>query len=195
MHAGLKVNAHLLSLPACLSQHCAPLFPQPNGCPIEDGVFGIVLQAVADYQVEVLLKLIQVQVAIGLQLLLHCVEVHRFLDVVQVVWDLQWTKSREAKRLGSHFWGSPAPRKEKVRAALKTALKLLPNLEQCPHVEGVLPFPVGTQDTTQQAVKKHTQEQGIPSLLKNYLQKKSLKKKTLKGLLAFQGIMQQVREK
>ena len=46
---------------------------------------GIILEAVADDEVEVLLTIIKVQVAVSLQVLLHGEKVHRLFDVVEVV--------------------------------------------------------------------------------------------------------------
>ena len=85
MHARLKVNAHFFCLAPGLAEHRATLLTEPHCCPVEDGILGIILEAVADDEVEVLLKIIKVQVAVSLQVLLHGEKVHRLFDVVEVV--------------------------------------------------------------------------------------------------------------
>lgn len=82
MHARLKVNAHFFCLAPGLAKHSATLLTEPHRCPVEDGVLGIILEAVADDKVEVLLKIIKVQVAVSLQVLLHGEKVHGLFDVV-----------------------------------------------------------------------------------------------------------------
>lgn len=82
MHARLKVNAHFFCLAPGLAEHSTTLLSEPHCRPVEDGVLGIILEAVADDEVEVLLKIIKVQVAVSLQVLLHGEKVHGLFDVV-----------------------------------------------------------------------------------------------------------------
>lgn len=61
----------------------------PLGSLVEERVFGVVHQAVADDEIEVLLKLIQAPVLVFINASPHGGEVHRVLNVLQIIRNLQ----------------------------------------------------------------------------------------------------------
>lgn len=70
MHARLKVNAHFFCLAPGLAGHRHPAHGAAL-LPVEDGILGIILEAVAVMRLKSSLKIIKVQVAVSLQVLLH----------------------------------------------------------------------------------------------------------------------------
>lgn len=85
MHAALRVEADLLHVPSGLSEQDPALISEPDCGSVEIRVLGVVLEAVIDDEVEVGLELLEVVVALGIDALPHGGEIHRVLDVVQVV--------------------------------------------------------------------------------------------------------------
>lgn len=79
--------------PVCLLTSPAKYQPamvlHPLGSLVEECVFGIVHQAVADDEIEVLLKLIQAPVLVLINASPHGGEVHWVLNVLQIIWNLQ----------------------------------------------------------------------------------------------------------
>lgn len=59
------------------------------GSLVEERVFGVVHQAVADDEIEVLLKLIQAPVLVLINAAPHGGEIHRVLNVLQIIRNLQ----------------------------------------------------------------------------------------------------------
>lgn len=94
VHAAVFLEADSLHFAPRLPEQDPSLIPQAHGCPVEVGVLGIVLHAVGDDEVEVILKLLQGAVALGVDALPHAGEVHWVLDVVQVVWHLQGERTQ-----------------------------------------------------------------------------------------------------
>lgn len=89
MHAAVAVKADLLHVSPGLPEQHAALVPQAHGGAVEVRVLGVVLHAVVHDEVEVLLELLQVAVALRVHALPHGGEVHGVLDVVEVVRDLR----------------------------------------------------------------------------------------------------------
>lgn len=79
--------------PVCLLTSPAKYQPavvlHPLGSLVEERVFGVVHQAVADEEIEVLLKLIQTPVLVLINAAPHGGEVHRVLNVLQIIRNLQ----------------------------------------------------------------------------------------------------------
>lgn len=79
--------------PVCLLPSPAKYQPtvvlHPLGSLVEERVFGVVHQAVADDEIEVLLKLIQAPVLVLFNASPHGGEVHRVLNVLQIIRNLQ----------------------------------------------------------------------------------------------------------
>lgn len=91
MHAAFPVEADFLHVAPGLSKQGPALISEANGGPVEIGVLRVVLHAVFNDEVEVALKLLEVVVALGVDALSHGGEVHRVLDVVEVIRHLQKT--------------------------------------------------------------------------------------------------------
>lgn len=89
MQAGLVVEADPLRLsPGCSDDRPAHL-SQAQGSAVENGVLGIVFQAVVDNKAKICLKGFEGEVAMRFQLVPHGLEVHWSVNVVQVVWYLR----------------------------------------------------------------------------------------------------------
>lgn len=91
MHAAFCVKADFLHVASGLSKQCPSLVSEADGRPVEVGVLGVVLHAVVDDEVEVVLKLLEAAVRLGIDALSHGGEVHRVFDVVKVVGHLRRT--------------------------------------------------------------------------------------------------------
>lgn len=89
MHAAFRVEADFLDVSSGLPQQGAALVSETHGGAVEVRVLGVVFHAVVHNEVEVLLKLVQVAVALRVDVLPHGGEVHGVLDVVEVVGDLR----------------------------------------------------------------------------------------------------------
>lgn len=85
MNTTLRVEADFLHIPSRLSEQDPALISESDSGSIEVRVFRVVLQAVIDDEVEVGLELVEVVVALGINALAHGGEIHRVLDVVQVI--------------------------------------------------------------------------------------------------------------
>lgn len=89
MHAAFRVEADFLDVSPGLPQQGSALISETHGGAVEVRVLGVVFHAVVDNEVEVLLELLQVAVALCVNALPHGGEVHGVLDVVGVVGYLQ----------------------------------------------------------------------------------------------------------
>lgn len=89
MHAAFRVEANFLDVSPGLPQQGSPLIAETHGGAVEVRVLGVVFHAVVDNEVEVLLELVQVAVALCVDALTHGGEVHGVLYVVEVVRYLQ----------------------------------------------------------------------------------------------------------
>lgn len=89
MHAAFRVEADFLDVSPGLPEQGSSLVPETHGSAVEVRVLGVVFHAVVDNEIEVLLELVQVAVALRVDALPHGGEVHGVLDVVQVVGYLQ----------------------------------------------------------------------------------------------------------
>lgn len=88
MDAGLVVKAYPFSL-APGSPYDGPAhLSEAQGGTVEDRVLGVVLEAVVDNEAKIRLKGFKREVAMGLQLVPHGLEVHWSVNMVQVVWHL-----------------------------------------------------------------------------------------------------------
>lgn len=88
MHARLIIEADPFSLaPGCSEDDGAHL-PEPQGGAVKHSVLGVVLEAVVHNEAEVGLEGLKSEVAMGLQQVPHSLEVHRSVNVLQVVWHL-----------------------------------------------------------------------------------------------------------
>lgn len=82
MHSTGEVKAYPFGVPSGLPEDRSTVISQTHSIAVEKGVLGVVLHAVVDNEVEVILKLIQVLIPMGVDALSHRGEVHRLLDVV-----------------------------------------------------------------------------------------------------------------
>lgn len=89
VQAGVVVEADALGLAPRRPHDGAAHLAKAQGGAVEDRVLGVVLEAVVDDEAEVRLEGFEREVAVGLQLVPHGLEVHRSVDVVQVVGDLR----------------------------------------------------------------------------------------------------------
>lgn len=93
MHAAFRVKANFLHVSPGLSKQDPALVSEPNGSPVEISVLRVIFHAIINNEVEVILKLREVVVALRIDALPHCGEVHWVLDVVEVVRHLQETEN------------------------------------------------------------------------------------------------------
>lgn len=84
-----EVEADPLGLSAGPAEDGSSVVLHPLSCLVEERVLGVVLHAVEDDEVEVGLELLQAPVVVAVDAFPHGGEVHRVLDVVQVVRNLQ----------------------------------------------------------------------------------------------------------
>lgn len=96
MHAAFGVEADFLNVSPRLPQQGSSLISETHGGAVEVRVLGVVFHAVVDNEVEVLLELVQVVVALCVDALPHGGEVHGVLDVVEVVGHLQENNNNPA---------------------------------------------------------------------------------------------------
>lgn len=88
MHSTGEVETYPFCVPPCLPEDRSAVISQTHSGAVEKGVLGVVLHAVVDNEVEVILKLIQALISMGVNAFSHCREVHGVLDVVQIIRNL-----------------------------------------------------------------------------------------------------------
>lgn len=88
MHARVVVEAYPLSLAPGRSDDGPAHLSETQGSAVKDRVLGVVLEAVVDNEAKICLEGFKCEVAMGLQLVPHGLEVHWSVDVVQIVWNL-----------------------------------------------------------------------------------------------------------
>lgn len=96
MHPRAGIQADALELPLGVAEDGPAHLAQLQGRLVEQGVLGVVLEAVGDHQVEVPLQVGDGAVGVSLQLAAHGGEVHGLGDELQVVGDLGGGKESEA---------------------------------------------------------------------------------------------------
>lgn len=129
--------------PVCLLTSPAKYQPavvlHPLGSLVEERVFGVVHQAVADDEIEVLLKLIQAPVLVLINASPHGGEVHWVLNVLQIIRNLQEMLAVNVPPVGTS------------KGAARACTKAHPPTDPYTHTE----TPTHTQSPTPWAVNTH----------------------------------------
>ena len=85
---GVGLEADVVDFASSLPQNRPTLIPHLNPGPVENGVSLVVRQAVLHHEVEVGLVAVEVLVLERVQLARHRLEIHRLLDVIQIIRDV-----------------------------------------------------------------------------------------------------------
>lgn len=93
MHSAGEVVADPLHVPTRPPEDHSTVVSRTYSGAVKEGVLGVVFHAVADDEVEVVLKLIQVLVFLGVDAFPHGGEIHWMFDVIQIVGNLHAQKS------------------------------------------------------------------------------------------------------
>lgn len=89
VHPALIVEAYPISLPLRGPYDCPAHLSEPQGSAVKHRVLSIVFETVVNDEAKVPLEGLKSEVAMGLQQVPHGLKVHRSVNMLQVIWNLQ----------------------------------------------------------------------------------------------------------
>ncbi|KAG7268002.1 hypothetical protein CRUP_022439 [Coryphaenoides rupestris] len=168
VQARLVVEADALGLAAGAADDGAAQLAEPQRSAVEHRVLGVVLEAVVDDEAEVGLERLKREVVVRLQQVPHGLEVHRRVDVVQVVWYLPGGGGMQRSCLSRCQAFSCSFSAEGFSSPSRCRVRLQPAQKRNPVPALPLQGPVAVQPLHELALPGHrssSSSAGSPSLL------------------------------